>query len=168
MLFSLLYSMATNFREISKGRWSYLTGLHVLCFNFISFLAVICLKIGLPIYHWHASITETHKYMSHDMTKPTKRLCAQRKLRSAWSSQSSLSAWRKEGSLATHWAHSEDSDQTGRMPRLIWVLAGHTLILLVLSCCGSHIAFFWQQAIAYFSFLYAVWCLWWQMRSCLP
>ena len=28
---------------------------------------------------------------------------------------------------------SEDSDQTGRMPRLIWVFAGHTLILLVLS-----------------------------------
>ena len=31
------------------------------------------------------------------------------------------SAWRKLGSLATHWAHSEDSDQTGWMPRLIWV-----------------------------------------------
>ena len=28
--------------------------------------------------------------------------------------ESSLSAWRKLGSLATHWAHSEDSDQTGR------------------------------------------------------
>ena len=41
-------------------------------------------------------------------------------------SESSLSAWRKVGSLATHWAHSEDSDQTGRMPRLIWVFAGRT------------------------------------------
>ena len=29
------------------------------------------------------------------------------------------------------------SDQTGRMPRLIWVFAGRTLILLVLSCRGS-------------------------------
>ena len=29
-------------------------------------------------------------------------------------------------SLATHWAHSEVSDQTGRMPRLIWVIAGCT------------------------------------------
>ena len=45
-------------------------------------------------------------------------------------SESSLSAWRKLGSLATHWAHSKDSDQTGRMPRLIWVFAGLTLILL--------------------------------------
>ena len=36
------------------------------------------------------------------------------------------SAWWKLGPLATHWAHSEDSDQTGWMPRLIWVFAGHT------------------------------------------
>ena len=51
-------------------------------------------------------------------------------------SESSLSAWRHLGSLATHWAHSEDSGQTGRMPRLIWVFAGRTHILLVLSCRG--------------------------------
>ena len=38
--------------------------------------------------------------------------------RPVWS-ESSLSAWRKLGSLATHCAHSEDSDQTGRMPRLV-------------------------------------------------
>ena len=36
-------------------------------------------------------------------------------------------------------ADSEDTDQTGRMPRLIWVFAGHTLILLVLLCCGSFV-----------------------------
>ena len=48
-------------------------------------------------------------------------------------SESLLSAWRKLGSLATHWAHSEDSDQTGQMPRLIWVFAGSTVTLLVLS-----------------------------------
>ena len=46
-------------------------------------------------------------------------------IRPVWS-ESSLSAWRKLGSLATHWAHSEDSDQIGRMPRLIWVFAGRT------------------------------------------
>ena len=34
-------------------------------------------------------------------------------------------------------ADSEDSDQTGRMPRLIWVFAGRTLNLLVLSWGGS-------------------------------
>ena len=45
--------------------------------------------------------------MSLDMTKPTKWVCAQRSLRSAWASaqsdQSSLSAWRKLGSLATQY-----------------------------------------------------------------
>ena len=46
-------------------------------------------------------------------------------IRLFWS-ESSLSAWRKIGSLATHWAHSEDSDQTGRMSRLVWVFAGCT------------------------------------------
>ena len=35
-------------------------------------------------------------------------------------------------------ADSEDPDQTGRMPRLIWVFAGRTAILLVLSCRGSY------------------------------
>ena len=57
-------------------------------------------------------------------------------IRPDWS-ESLLSAWKKLGSLATHWAHSEDSDQTGRMPRLIWVFAGRTVILLVLSWGGS-------------------------------
>ena len=80
-------------------------------------------------------------HVSRDMTKPTKWVCAQRKLGSAWASaqsdQSSLSAWGNHGSLATHWAHCEYSDQTGRMPRLIRDFAGRTLILLVLSCRGS-------------------------------
>ena len=50
--------------------------------------------------------------MSHDMTKPIKWLYTQRRLRSAWASpqsdQSLLSAWRKLGSLANHWAHGKD------------------------------------------------------------
>ena len=53
-------------------------------------------------------------------------------IRPVWS-ESSLSAWGKLASLATHWVHSKDSDQTGRMPRLIWVFTGRTLTLLVLS-----------------------------------
>ena len=65
------------------------------------------------------------------MTKPTKRHVHPAKtqislgISPVWS-ESLLSAWRKLGSLATHWAHSEDSDQTGQMPRLIWVFAGST------------------------------------------
>ena len=56
-------------------------------------------------------------------------MCTQRRLRSAWASavwsESSLSAWRKLGSLATHWANSK-------------VFAGRTVIMLVLSWGGSN------------------------------
>ena len=64
------------------------------------------------------------------MTKPTKWVCAQRRLRSAWHPPSLIMVFAVHMNLATHWAHSEDSDQTGRM---------RTLILLVLSCRGSYI-----------------------------
>ena len=43
-------------------------------------------------------------------------------IRPGWS-ESSLSAWRKLGSLAIHWADSEDSDQPGHPSRLIRVFA---------------------------------------------
>ena len=72
------------------------------------------------------------------MTKQTKRLVRPAKtqislgIHPVWS-ESSLSAWWKPGPLATHYAQSEDSDQTGQMPRLIWVFAGRTAILLILS-----------------------------------
>ena len=35
-------------------------------------------------------------------------------------------------------AYSEDFGHIGRMPRLIWVFAGRTAILLVLSCRGTY------------------------------
>ena len=95
------------------------------------------------IEFWWRWTVRMSQDLSRDMTKPTKWVCVQRRFRSAWASaqsdQSSLSAWRKLGSLATHWAHSEDSDQTGRMPWLIWVFAGCTVTLLVLSCCSSFV-----------------------------
>ena len=70
---------------------------------------------------------KVHKlHMGHLMTKPTKWHMRPAKtrislgIRLVWS-ESSLSAWRKMGSLATHWVHNKDSDQTGLMPSLIRV-----------------------------------------------
>ena len=66
------------------------------------------------------------------MTKPTKWHVRPAKtqislgIRPVWSA-SSLSACRNLESWATHWAHREDSDQTRRMPRLIWVFAERTV-----------------------------------------
>ena len=44
--------------------------------------------------------------------------------------QSLPSAWRNTGSLDTHWGHSEDSNQTGQMHRLICL-------------CWAHMPFCW-------------------------
>ena len=94
--------------------------------------------VDLAIY---VNVSFVDKYMGRLMTKPTEWSVRPAKtqtslgIRPAWS-ESSLSALRKPGSSATHWAQSEGSDQTGRMPRLIWVFAGHTCHSVVLSCCG--------------------------------
>ena len=103
--------------------------------------------------------------MSHHMTKPTKWLCTQRRLRSAWASAQS-----DQSSLCTQWvakdpsflhADSEDSDQIGWMPRLIWVFAGCTATLLFFSWGGSNV-FFSEQSDK------AVWWAsgWWRWRCC--
>ena len=98
--------------------------------------------VTVLVIHCSSMILVCCSYLSHLMTKPTKWSVRSAKTQISlgicpvWS-ESSLSAWRKLGSIATHWAHSEDSDQTGRMPRLIWVFAGRSVILLVLSWSGS-------------------------------
>ena len=90
--------------------------------------------------------TLTYLYLSRLMTKPTKWHVRPAKtrislgIRPVWS-ETSLSAWRKLVPLATHWADSEDSDQTGWIPRLIRVFAGRIITLLVLSWGGLFIYF---------------------------
>ena len=66
-------------------------------------------------------------------------------IRPVWS-ESSLSAWRKLESLVTHWAHSEDSDQTGRTPRLIWVFAERTTTLSVLYEAAQMFSHLWSTS----------------------
>ena len=63
--------------------------------------------------------------------------------RPVWS-ESSLSAWRSTGSLASHWAHSEDSVQTWWIPRLIRVFAERTY---------HFVGFVMRQLIYIFNFL---------------
>ena len=82
-------------------------------------------------------------HMSRLMTKPTKLHVRPAKtqislgIRPVWSEASLCAQWVDKDPRFLH-ANSEDSDQTGRMPRLIWVFAGRTLILLVLTCRGSN------------------------------
>ena len=81
--------------------------------------------------------------LSRDMTKPTKWHVRPAKtqislgIRPVWSESSLCAQWIAKDPGFLH-ADSGDSDQTGRMPRLIWVFAERTAILLVLSCRGSY------------------------------
>ena len=67
-------------------------------------------------------------------------ICAQRRLkislgiRPVWS-ESSLSAWRKFGSLSTYWAHSEDSGQTGWSDSSV---GAHAILSAQIWCQKSH------------------------------
>ena len=60
-----------------------------------------------------------------------------------WSKPSLWAQWVAKDPRFLH-ADSKDSDQTGRMPRLIWVFAGRTLTSLILSCRGSYNLFIHQ------------------------
>ena len=123
------------------------------CFNFAAkiIMLVKCLLFYCT-FKFHSPFLSCRKWnnkkMSRLVTKPTKWLCAQRRLRSTWASvqsdQSSLCAqWVAKDPCFFH-ANSEDSDQTGRMPRLICVFAGRTLTLLVLSRGGSSYIIIWR------------------------
>ena len=79
--------------------------------------------------------------VSHLMTKPTKWLCVQRRLRSVWASAQSDHSLLYLHEESSHWVHREDTDQTGRMPRLIWVFAGCTATLLLFSWGSSEFCF---------------------------
>ena len=95
----------------------------------------------MPVRLWWGMSMEADD-LSCDMTNQQNK-CAPSDDRSAWASTQS-----DQSSLCTQWvakdpsflhADSKDSDQTGQMPRLIWIFAGRTLTLLVLSCRGSPI-----------------------------
>ena len=83
-------------------------------------------------------------HLSHLMTKPTKWHVRPAKtqislgIRPVWS-ESLLSTWRKLGSLATHWGHSEDSDQTGiRAQSFCWFYREVAHCVSILGSCLSH------------------------------
>ena len=54
------------------------------------------------------------------------------------------------GSLASHWAHKQESDQTGGMPSIIWVFAGCTCHLFGFVMLRLNIMYliFWPYAIS--------------------
>ena len=88
-----------------------------------------CLKSPVKFEPWH---DKTNKMTVH----PAKTQISLG-IRPVWSESSLCAQWVAKDPSFLH-ADSEDADdQTGWMFRLIWVFAGCTVILLVLSCRGS-------------------------------
>ena len=91
---------------------------------------------------WPLSSFVAHKAYEPPHDKTNKMICAQRRLRlslaSAQSDRVFAVRMKKVLVLGYPLKASEDSDQTEQMPRLIWVFAWRTVILLVLSWGGSY------------------------------
>ena len=105
------------------------------------------LKILVPATYIHSfKIFDSYQFLSltfqiiskhelpHDKTNKMSVRPAKTKIslgiHPVWSVSSMWARWVAKDPSFLH-AASEDSDQTGLMPRMIWVFAGHTVILLV-------------------------------------
>ena len=101
------------------GRWWLLyCVLFLLHFVFLFYFYSRLFFRPLEIYKWAIA----HQNQQNGMW--AQRTQISQGIRPVWSE--SLLFKRKLRSLATHYTHSEDSEQTGWMPRLIRVFAGHT------------------------------------------
>ena len=82
--------------------------------------------MGFIIHLWAASWQNQQMTVHPAKTQISLGICP------VWSESSLCAQWVAKDPSILH-ADSEDSDQTGQMPRLIWVFAGRTTTLLVLS-----------------------------------
>ena len=84
----------------------------------------VALEASLPtlwsLFSWQGSNDKTNK-----MTVRPAKTQISLGIRPVWSESSLCTQWVAKGPSFLH-ADSEDTDQTGRMPRLIWVFAGRT------------------------------------------
>ena len=124
---------------MSSHYWHLWTGFRVFVALHSSLSAANTLQVWFRVYPVHTSLfvsfvmpwlTFKLNYLRCLMTKPTKSLRPAKTQISlgicpVWSESSLCAQWVAKDPSFLH-TDSEDSDQTGRMPRLIWVFAGRT------------------------------------------
>ena len=96
----------------------------------------------LPFLLINNSLKQRQNELQHDKTNKMTCAPSEDSDQPDWS-ESLVSLWRNLGFLPTHWAHIKDSDQSGWMPKLIWVFAvciGH----FVFCHAPAQIAFWWD------------------------
>ena len=110
--------------------------------------------ISWPVYSYSFPESPSLNEPKHDKTNKMSVRQAKTQIslgiRPVWSKSSMCAQSKTKDPKFLH-ADSEDSDQTGRMPRLIWVFAGRTLILLVLSCRDSNVDGSFRMSITFSS-----------------
>ena len=110
------------------------TDLRFICFLPVNYLEHLHFKLISCMWY----LDEPQHDKTNKMTAHPAKTQISLGFRPVWS-ESSLSAQLVAKDPSFLPADSEDADQTGRMPRLIWVFAGRTVTLLVLSCRGSDV-----------------------------
>ena len=93
----------------------------------LAFCSYVIMDSQKPILGWYySSKTYIHAVWIHFFNKLLRKTQISLGIRPVWSETLLCAQWVAKGSVLLQ-ADSEDSDQTGRMHRLIWVFAGRTV-----------------------------------------
>ena len=93
----------------------------------LAFCSYVIMDSQKPILGWYySSKTYIHAIWIHFFNKLLRKTQISLGIRPVWSEFLLCAQWVAKGSVLLQ-ADSEDSDQTGRMHRLIWVFAGRTV-----------------------------------------
>ena len=118
-------------QKSAKGRsipFSYLCKKYIISINgILAFCSYVIMDSQKPILGWYySSKTYIHAIWIHFFNKLLRKTQISLGIRPVWSESLLCAQWVAKGSVLLQ-ADSEDSDQTGRMHRLIWVFAGRTV-----------------------------------------
>ena len=115
----------------AKGRnfpFSCLCKIYFIAINgILAFCSYVIMDSQTPIFGWYySSKTYIHAIWINFFNKLLRKTQISLGIRRVWSESLLCAQWVSKGSARLQ-ADSKDSDQTGRMRRLIWVFAGRTV-----------------------------------------
>ena len=111
--------------EISR---SAVCKIYIIAINgILAFCSYVIMDSQTPIFGWcYSSKTNIHAIWINFFNKLLRKTQISMGIRPVWSESLLCAQWVAKGSVFLQ-ADSEDSDQTRRMRRLIWVFAGRTV-----------------------------------------
>ena len=104
------------------------SAIYIISINgILAFCSYVIMDSQKPILGWYySSKTYIHAIWIHFFNKSLRKTQISLGIRPVWLESLLCAQWVAKGSVLLQ-AGSEDSDQTGRMHRLIWVFAGRTV-----------------------------------------